>query len=335
MPVGVSLDDVLDGPDLILLQQLASRWSDLRSEFGDALLTRLSGSRESESRSAVWNALALVARQDATLQLELENAVADDPELLRLNCVLVWYVARASASADTVIDALVAHLQDTQNDPYYRRSPVSILLAECDRFGFQREKLQVRLEEALEGLSPNFGDNPVLEALAVLCPEHPVVSNAWQELSALIADRRDSGGYPVHPSTYFAVAYAGADSPEILNQIGRNADRLNEIGNRYWDNAFARHVSYRLRRDPIAAKIVRDAVMNPETPDPRAALLVSFLADAVSVDEELLKEVERLIADQSHVTLAPFVRDHVVSATLSVRTIFTRVADATWEVGSA
>ena len=94
VPVGVSLDDVLDGPDLILLQQLASRWSDLRSEFGDALLTRLSGSRESESRSAVWNALALVARQDATLQLELENAVADDPELLRINGTWLWSMLR-------------------------------------------------------------------------------------------------------------------------------------------------------------------------------------------------------------------------------------------------
>ena len=113
-PVSISLTDMLYGPDRILLQQLASRWKDLRSKFGDALLARLSGTRtrESQQSGVVWDALALVAAQDTTLQQQLENAVADDPDLLRLNGVLVWFVTRGSTSADSVSDALVSYLQN-------------------------------------------------------------------------------------------------------------------------------------------------------------------------------------------------------------------------------
>ena len=332
-PVPVSLTDILDGPDVTLLQQLASRWKALRSEFGDTLLGRFSGTRESQQSGAVWDVLALVAAQDATLQQELESAVADDPELLRLNGVLVWFVTRGSTSADSVSDTLVSYLQDSQIDPYPHESPIEIILAEPERIGLDREDLRGRLENALAELPGDF-DSPALRALTVLFPEHPVVLDAWQEFSALIADQRDSDGHPVNPYTYLALSYAASDSSEILKQIERNSDRLDEIGNTYLDNILTRHVSRRLRRDPIAAGMVREAVMNPATPDCRAALLVSFLADAVGLDEDLLHEVERRIAAQSNVALVPVVRDRAASATLSVRTIFTRVADAAWDVRS-
>ena len=337
-PVGTPLTDVLYGSDMILLQQLASRWKDLRSKFGDALfarlsgtLERLSGTLEMEQSGAVWDALALVAAQDATLQQQLESAVADDPELLRLNGVMVWFVTRGSTSADAVSDALVSYLQ---NDDYHRESPIDIFWAEPERLGLDREDLRGRLENVLAELPGNL-DGPVLEALAVLFPEHLAVLDAWQELSAMIADQRDSGGHHlVRPSAYYALAYAAADSSEILKQIERNSDRLDEIGNTYFDNTLTRHVSHRLRRDPIAAGMVRDAVMNPATPDNRAALLASFFADALGLDEDLLHEVERRIAAQNEVVLAPVIRDRAASATLSVRTIFTRVADGAWDVRS-
>ena len=53
-PVGVPLVDTLYGQDRTLLQQIASRWKELRSEFGDTLLTRLSGIGGQEPRSGVW-----------------------------------------------------------------------------------------------------------------------------------------------------------------------------------------------------------------------------------------------------------------------------------------
>ena len=49
-PVGVPLADLMHGPDRTLLQQIASRWEDLRFEFGDTLLLRLSGIRQQEAK---------------------------------------------------------------------------------------------------------------------------------------------------------------------------------------------------------------------------------------------------------------------------------------------
>ena len=158
--------------------------------------------------------------------------------------------------------------------------------------------------------------------------------NAWKDLSALIAGRQSVAGHPVHGPTYLAVSYAAADDSEVLNQIERDLDRLEEIGGAYFDNMFTRHVSHRLRRDAVAAGMVRDAIMSPTTPDARAAQLVSLLAEAVGLDEDLLFEVERRIAAQSEVRLAPVVRDHAAPATLSIRTIFTRIADASLDVRS-
>ena len=326
--VSVRLPDPLHGPDRILLQQLASRWDDLRSEFGDTLLARLSGISQREPKNHVWDALALVAARNAMLQQELESAVANDPELLKLDGILVWFVTRGNTGTDGVIDALVSGLQ---NDGRRRERPASFLVAESERIGLPRGGLRGRLENALRRVPLDYGD-PVLEALALLFPEHPVVRNAWQEISALIAGRRSSADHPVHAQTYFALAYAAVDSSEIFKQIERDLDRLDEIGETYADNALTRHVSHRLRRDAAAAGVLRDAVMSPATPDSRAATLLSFLADAGGLDEGLLLEVERRITVQNNVRLAPVVRDRAASANLSVRTIFTRVADAAWDL---
>ena len=167
-PVGVSLDDPLHGPDKTLLQQIASRWEALRSEFGDTLLTRLSGNGEEAPTRSAWNSLALVAAQNATLQQGLESAVADDPALLMRAGALVWFVTRGSTSADSVAGALVSYLQ---NGGYQRENLVGILVAESERIGLEQEELRVRLENALGGVPADEGD-PALEALAVLFPDH-------------------------------------------------------------------------------------------------------------------------------------------------------------------
>ena len=102
-------------------------------------------------------------------------------------------------------------------------------------------------------------------------------------------------------------------------------NRLANIGHTYFGNLFTRHVTQRLRRDPIAANIVREFVMDPELSDSRAAQLASLLAESVGLDDALLNEVERRVLAQREASLAPVVRDHATSATVSVRTIFTRV----------
>ena len=183
-PVGVSLVDVMHGPDRTLLQQIASRWEDLRSEFGDMLLPRLSGTREQNPRRDVWDALALVAHQNATLLQELDGAIADDPEILKLNGALAWFATQGKKRADTVADVLVSHLQSSGE----RGNLASVLLAEPERIGLRREDLRSRLENALSERSAYWG-GPVLDALAVLCPESPEVVDAWQRFSVIIANR--------------------------------------------------------------------------------------------------------------------------------------------------
>ena len=231
---------------------------------------------------------------------------------------------------DAVADALISHLQ---NDGAHLEIPVSILLAESARNDLQREELLSRLEDALPGGPENLG-HPALEAIAMLFPEHPLVRDAWQEISALITDSSGSTERRVRAQTYFAVAYAAADDSEILKQIESHLVRFEESGTTYYDNLFAHHVSHRLRHDDVATGMVRDAVLDPTTPNSRVAQLVALLADAVGLDEIILREIEGRISAQNEVRLAPVVRDHTISASLSVRTMFTRVADATLDVRS-
>ena len=145
-PVGVSLVDEMHGPDRTLLRQIASRWEDLRSEFGDMLLPRLSGTREQEPRRDAWDALALVAHQNTTLLQELDDAIAEDPRILESNGALTWFVTRGDKSADTLVDVLVSHLQSHDG---HGSSPASVLLADPERIGLRRQALQGRLENTL------------------------------------------------------------------------------------------------------------------------------------------------------------------------------------------
>ena len=324
-PVGVSPVDVMHGPDRTLLQQLASRWGDLRAEFGDMLLPRLSGTRERKSRRDLWGALALVAHQNTTLLQELDDAIADDPTILESNGALTWFVTRGNKSADTLTDVLVSHLQSHDGNG---RSPASVLLADPERIGLSPQELQSRLENALSEHPTNRRD-PVLETLAVLHPESPKVVDAWQQFSEIIACSEDR---EVHlpGQTYFAVAFAAADSDQIPELLNHCLEWLDANDNRYYDDACTPHITHRLRRDDVAAGMVQAAVKNPSTPDSQAALLVSLLAHATGLEAAVLSEAERRLAAQNEAILAPIVRDRTVGATHSVRTIFTRVSDTAW-----
>ena len=327
--VSVQLSSVLYGLDRVLLQQMALRWGDLRSEFGDALFTFFTREIGSESSRDVWNTLALVAPLNLNLQRELENAIADDPELLRQNGVLVWFIARGSTDTSAVADTLITNLRREG----WPSSLASVIVTEYERFGLRREDLLARLEEHLQGVPADVGD-PAIESLAALCPEHTSVLDTWRECSKLIADSRYSQNRTFHPSTFLAVSYATADSSAVVEMIERNLVRLGQIGDEQYDSLFMRHVSRRLRRDPLATEAVREVVINKDTPDLIAAQLVSILSDSVGMDEILLDEIERRITSQRNVRLAPVARDCAVSATLSVQNIFARVSDVTWDVGT-
>ena len=327
--VAVTLTDVLRGPDWILLEELASNWDKLRSEFGDTLFSRLAGRRFNQTENEVWNTLALIAPRNSKIQQELEAAISNDPSLIKSDNILVWYVTKRNTNNEALISALALHLRTSVDDT---DTLVNILLSESSRLQLYGEELRILLESELRSFTP-YSNDPALQALAVLFPEHPAVSKAWQELQRLIDEVRAGAEHPIHTQTYFAIAYASADASEIPHQMARHCERLAEVDHSYYDAVFVRHTSHRLRRDARAVQMVRDAIMNPEMPDHRAAPLVSLLGDAVGLDQGVLQEVDRRLANQNGVRLAPVIRDHGVSANYSVRTILTRVTDAAWYSG--
>ena len=330
-PNKVPLVDLLNGPDTTLLQQLASKWPDLRAEFGEQLLDRFEtiiSTNDANDMAHVWEALALVAMQNSALQSELDKAVADDPDLLRMNGVVAWFVARATTTADEVFNVFDYRLrkgEQTYDDL------VPILAMECDRRGIPRETLRSRLQKARD-TAPEVRKDHVLEALALLFPDDPAVRNTWKEYAALNLEHLSASGHGLIVPTYLAIAYAGTGSSDIVCQVVRDLDQLDRMGGGYWHNVFTRYVSRRLRRDPVASTLIKDFIMNPETPDSRAVPLLSLLTDAVGFDEPLLNEIERRIALQDKILLAPVLRDPVASAVLSVRTIFTRIVDSALDV---
>ena len=329
-PVRVDLVEPLGGPDGVLLRELALQWKALRSEFGDELITRLSGTMTSQSDSVVWDALALVAAQDVILQEELKSAISMNTELLGMDGVLTWYVSRSGANAEELTDALTLYLENLGHN---RGNLVSVFLANPDKIDAQSEVLRSRLEKATSRV-PLGLRNPALEALSIAFPEHPMVRDAWQELSKWLKSSTDAHHHDIDAQTYFAVAYSGIDSSEILNQLECDNDRLERIGFAYLDKAFAFHSSHRLRRDPNAAAMVRNAILCPSTPDALATVLASLLANSTGLDDIILREIGRRISAQNEIILAPVVRDRVVSACLSVRTILTRLSDVDWEGGT-
>ena len=320
VPINVDLDDPLSGPDRILLQQIAASWEQLRSTFGDQLFVRFSSRLEKGSTDLVWNSLALVAAENSTLELELEHELAANPGLRTQSGVFLWTVRRRTRRSDVVLEDLTSLLRDGFF-PYDQ--PIYELLAQPERIGLQPEQLKDALEQAAQGRHWELA----LELLAMLFSDHPDVKNAWRDLSESREASDNPASYRVNTQTYFAVAYAVSDSDTIVAQIQQHYDRLCKIGNPYVDRVFARHVSHRLRRDPSGADKVREAILNPDTPDAQASVLVSLLSNAVGLDDELLAEIERRISLQAGRRLATVVRDPHAGSRLPVRTILVSVAE--------
>ena len=320
VPVSVSLYDLLNGADRILLQLIAPLWEQLRSTFGDQLLARLSRRSVGHSQDSAWDTLALVAAENPDLEHELENELVANPQLRTLSGIFLWRIRRRAGKYEEVSEALISFLRDSH---YSHGEPVNDLLAQPERIGLQPEQLKDALEQAAQGSYEGLG----LESLAVLFPDHPMVQNAWRDLSESLEANYNRSTHRVNPRTYFALAYSVPASDAIVAQIHQHHDRLSKIGNPYFDRVFARHVSHRLRRDHIAAGKVRETIVDPDTPDSLAAVLVSLLRKAIGLDDELLAVIERRISQQTGRRLATVVRDPHAGMSLPVRAILVGVAD--------
>ena len=318
--VSVGLADHLNDPDRILLQQIAATWEKLRSTFGDQLFALLSGPLERGSVDSVWNSLALVAAGNPILERELENELVANPQLRTLSGIFLWTVSRRARGSAEISETLISLMRDSRHS---YDEPVRYLLAQPERIGLQPEQLQEALEQAARGSY----EGPAIESLAALFPDHHLVQNAWRIHSELMASSGHHSTHRINPRTYFALAYSVPSSDEIIAEIQRHHDRLGKIGNPHFDRVFARHVSHRLRRDHTAAGRVRDAIVNPDTPDSLAAVFVSLLRNAVGLNDELLTEIDRRISQQMGRSLATVVRDPHAGANLPVRAILVGAAE--------
>jgi hypothetical protein len=325
-PVGVPLTSGYGAPNVVLLHQLAEHWEQLRAHFGAELVTRLSGLRSTEGSASVWNALALVAADNPALHAEVEDVVAGNPDLLKEDGVLAWFVARPVSTAAATLDVLLDRLNATHN----ARDVPTYLLAEPGRVRVDEDELRRHLEARTVQTSAGGGwGNAALEILAARFPEHPLVSAAWQRFSDIVSTPRDQR-VPYdepHPETYLAVAYAATPSDRVLAQIERDRRWISETGAWFFEDAFVRHVSRRLRRDSEAAARVHAHIMDSDTSDADAATYASLLAAAVAVDSQLASNLQRRAERQAAIGLATIVRDPVISASVSVNTVLNRVAD--------
>ena len=206
-PLSVRLGDYLGRPDRILLQQIGDSWSELRSTFGDQLLTRLSGPFEG-SPDSVWNYLALVAGENPSLDRDLENEIAANPQLRTDGGIFLWTIRRRANGSIEVSEALKSLLRDSK---YPYDDSVCHLLTQPERLDLQPRQMQEILEQSAQGSFEGLA----FETLAVLSPDHPMVLNAWKHVSELLesSDYRSSQG--VNPGTYLALCYSVSASDEI------------------------------------------------------------------------------------------------------------------------
>lgn len=325
-PVGVDLGGVWGVPDIVLLQQITTRWRDLQVFFGDGLLGRLSGKRDRYSLRQVWAALSVVAAQFPEVDRELEAAVEEDSKLLKEESILLWFLSRPKRNPETAADALVASLVHAENN---LRGLADVLIAEPERIGIDRNALRCRLESVAEAnpQEGGYGNRP-LEALAVAFPSHDLVKSAWIQIKEALAKKRAERRFLLpHPQTYIAVAYSQVSSGEVLKQLRRDLAWMKRTDITLYDEALTRHLSSRLRRDGDAAQMIADAIVASETPDAEAAELASLLSVSVPLSGEVLDNLERRLEDQMEVKLAPVVQDRVLSVSLSARTLLTRVIE--------
>ena len=275
---------------------------------------------ERGSLDSVWNSLALVAAEDPLLERELENELVTNSQLRTLSGIFLWTVSRRVSEAAEISAILVSLMRDSR---YSYDETVRYLLDQPERIGLQPKRLQAALEQAAQG----GYEGPAIESLAALFPDHHLVQNAWRTHSELMTSSGHRSTHRINARTYFALVYSVSPSDEIVAQIQRHHERLRMIGTPHFDRTFARHVSYRLRRDQIAAGRVRDAILNPDTSDYLAAVFVSLLRNAIGLDDELLAEIERRISQQTGRRLATVVRDPHAGASLPARALLVGAAE--------
>lgn len=350
-PVAVTLSDVFNGPDAVLVGEIAKCWPQLRAMFGESLEGRLSGTRGESDDPAVWGALATGAAQSTQLEQELRAAVTKQPSLLKNESVLTWFVIDPSrdreAATRAVVDAVESQSHLREAGVLIAQDPISFDLD----VALLTKLLVARLEEGADG--NGFG-NPTLECLAVLQPEHPKVQEVWQRLRTFMGpiatdsdDNQDAErqtrlpGHPdevpdddpngegdaspavseprrrIHAQTAYAVAFTAAPSSEVPKLVVKALAAVTREERSLFAGAVVRHARRRLAKDPAAAEFLRRLAASQDTPLDLAVQVAVLMATVPRNDRspDVVDACLRRLNDEQ----PTLVRDPVLGATVSAK----------------
>jgi hypothetical protein len=323
-PARVALGELAHDADLLLLSEVADRWPDLRRHFGATLLDRLNGGMLSHSTNEVWDYLALVADRQPVLSAELADAVAAEPALLDHDGVLAWY-ASAHRGEEDLLNTLIARVDV---DGTNARPLSTMLLAEPRALGQDPEVIRTRLRSMLNPKRMWYPPylSGVFEVLADAFPEDEIVRQTW----ATVAQLRSTGqAVHMHPRAYYPMAYAAVPTADLLVQLERDIHSMATRGRTYFDPQFARAVVRRLRRDSRARTRFEETILNPETNDPWAAQLASFLATAHPLSQNTVEALYARLERQQSLPMPDAIHDYTVAVEISVTMVLLEAATST------
>ncbi|MFI5830058.1 NACHT domain-containing protein [Streptomyces sp. NPDC051578] len=266
-PVTVELGDPLSGYDPQLTELIASHWKALQDESANRLPERLVGRlrRNPPDLTGVWSRLANAAIRHPDLDRALNNAVRDDPKLLREKGVFAWY-AKANPE-DPCLLKYAAQAAQAENDP----QPV---LSVVDRL----RPTDVHRSELLELLVHPSGIKPSRQlisdddidvtvtgwrriALARLLPDDPHAHSLYRKLQEELASGYRLGW--TWPEA-IAVTINLAPAAHVPDLILRFAERLQRRAVTFAGPHLLDAAAHRIRRDLDAEEAVIAAIISPD-----------------------------------------------------------------------
>ena len=321
-PVRLHLGDLLGAADMTLLSAIADGWPALRAQFGDQLLTRLSGEAPfNHDNGMTWNYLALVADRQQLLGQELAQAVADQPALLNNDGVLAWYASTHRGGDDNLTGVLHQPPRRRNQRPHPGQHAVS---ADPRDLGLAPDAVQERLRSLFRSdrlwyLPYQSG---ALEALSDGFPDDDLVRRFW----GMVADARKHGeSAGMHPRTYFPLAYAAVPAEGLLELLAQDTGRMAAWGDTYFDTHFSRAVIRRLRRDASARAKIEAFILAPGTADAPASCFASLTAAAFPLSAELAGNLTTRLQQQLLLLAPDITHDYVSGSDIPVPVLLLQI----------
>lgn len=248
-PVAITIADHFH-PSVQFIRLLGERWSQLKSNFGDLLLERLS-----KRTAAVWEPLCLAGADFPELRDDLLSAIRTSPAL-HLNAQVLSFLALAQPGTLELRDRCVSTLRSPGRATWDADKSVRVasdILA--DQF---KNDATSRL---LLTPAPTLRDEGIVLALCTGWPETETLTSLYSE----VVKPRSHG---IRYSTFFELIYARTPSESIIERlagdIGNSPTAVHDV--------LLAAVLRRLQRDTEAREIIKRELFTTKRPSAKATL---------------------------------------------------------------